>query len=90
MLKSSRSFPYDLGGNMIETIKAILFGIIEGITENITNNLISVSSIHIKFSTNFIVIVYEINLFIIGDANKVGRIADATAQAYDVAIHKIK
>lgn len=29
-------------------------------------------------------------LFVIGDARKVGRIADATAQAYDVAVHKIK
>ncbi len=32
---------------------------------------------------------YE-NLFVIGDAKKVGRIGDATAQAYDVAIRKIK
>ncbi len=30
------------------------------------------------------------NLFVIGDASKVGRIADATRQAYDVAVHKIK
>ena len=30
------------------------------------------------------------NLYVIGDAQKVGRIADATSQAYDVAIHKIK
>ena len=30
------------------------------------------------------------NIFVIGDAKKVGRIADATSQAYDVAIHKIK
>ena len=30
------------------------------------------------------------NTFVIGDAKKVGRIADATSQAYDVAIHKIK
>lgn len=30
------------------------------------------------------------NLYVIGDANKVGRIADATSAAYDVAIHKIK
>jgi len=29
-------------------------------------------------------------LFVIGDAGKIGRIADATKQAYDVAIHKIK
>lgn len=29
------------------------------------------------------------NLFVIGDAEKVGRIADATAEAYDVAVHKI-
>lgn len=30
------------------------------------------------------------NLFVIGDAMKVGRIADATREAYDVAIHKLK
>ena len=30
------------------------------------------------------------NLYVIGDAQKVGRIADATSAAYDVAIHKIK
>ncbi len=30
------------------------------------------------------------NVFVIGDAKKVGRIADATAAAYDVAVHKIK
>lgn len=30
------------------------------------------------------------NLYVIGDASKVGRIADATSAAYDVAIHKIK
>ena len=29
-------------------------------------------------------------LFVIGDANKVGRIADATSAAYDVAVNKIK
>lgn len=29
-------------------------------------------------------------VYCIGDANKVGRIADATSQAYDVAVHKIK
>ncbi|MBQ9276463.1 MAG: hypothetical protein IJ226_02600 [Clostridia bacterium] len=29
-------------------------------------------------------------LFVIGDANKIGRIADATAAAYDVAVNKIK
>lgn len=28
-------------------------------------------------------------VFVIGDAKKVGRIADATSQAYDVAVHKI-
>lgn len=28
-------------------------------------------------------------VFVIGDAKKVGKIADATAQAYDVALHKI-
>ena len=30
------------------------------------------------------------NLYVIGDALKVGRIADATSAAYDVAVHKIK
>ena len=30
------------------------------------------------------------NLYVIGDAQKVGRIADATSAAYDVAVHKIK
>ncbi len=30
------------------------------------------------------------NVYVIGDANKVGRIADATAQAYKVAVHDIK
>ena len=30
------------------------------------------------------------NVFVIGDANKVGRIANATAAAYDVAMNKIK
>lgn len=30
------------------------------------------------------------NLFVVGDANKVGRIANATAAAYDVAMNKIK
>lgn len=30
------------------------------------------------------------NVYTIGDAVKVGRIADATAQAYDVAVHRIK
>lgn len=30
------------------------------------------------------------NLYVIGDAKKVGRIADATREAYDVAIHTIK
>ena len=30
------------------------------------------------------------NLYVIGDAKKVGRIADATRAAYDVAVHKIK
>ena len=29
-------------------------------------------------------------LFVVGDAAKIGRIADATAAAYDVAVHKIK
>lgn len=32
---------------------------------------------------------YE-RLFVIGDAGKVGRIADATSSAYDVAVHQIK
>lgn len=30
------------------------------------------------------------NLYVIGDADKIGRIADATRAAYDVAVHKIK
>lgn len=29
------------------------------------------------------------NLFVIGDASKIGRIADATSKAYDVAVHQI-
>ena len=32
----------------------------------------------------------KFELFVIGDAKKVGRIADATREAYDVAIHKLK
>ncbi|MEG2540818.1 MAG: FAD-dependent oxidoreductase, partial [Clostridia bacterium] len=30
------------------------------------------------------------NLYAIGDAGKIGRIVDATATAYDIALHKIK
>lgn len=30
------------------------------------------------------------NLYVIGDAKRIGRIADATAAGYDVAVHKIK
>ena len=30
------------------------------------------------------------DLFVVGDADKVGRIANATAAAYDVAMNKIK
>ncbi len=30
------------------------------------------------------------NVYCIGDAKKIGRIADATAQAYDVAVHQVK
>lgn len=33
---------------------------------------------------------FEGGVFVIGDAGKVGRIADATSQAYEVAMHKIK